>query len=57
MSIRRDAWLLFLGEDPSIIYDCPSREFVVYIRWIDYTEDYREERQIQVDVMRSFVYV
>lgn len=57
MSIRRDAWLLFLGEDPSIIYDCPSREFVVYVRWIDYTEDYREERQIQVDVMRSFVYV
>ena len=55
MSVRRSSWLLFLGEDPSQILQCPSIR-IIFWYYIDYTEDYREETQITVDIMRSFVY-
>lgn len=44
-SIRREAWLLLLGEDPNEILTCPN-----------YKEPIRDENQIKVDVDRSFVY-
>ncbi|KAK8831856.1 hypothetical protein WA577_001913 [Blastocystis sp. JDR] len=45
INVRRDAWLLLLGQNPYELQVCPS-----------YTDEYRTDHQIEVDIERSFVH-
>lgn len=54
-SVRKEAWLLLIGEDPDQILTCPSVN--IANEWVvDYEEAIRDYSQINVDIQRSFVY-
>ena len=54
-SVRKEAWLLLIGEDPDQILTCPSN--CTASEWVvDYEEAIRDYSRINVDILRSFVY-
>ena len=46
INVRRDAWLLLLGQNPYELQVCPC---------LSLAKEYRTDHQIEVDIERSFV--
>lgn len=54
INVRRDAWLLLLGQNPYELQVCPCSSLAKE-SFKAYTDEYRTDHQIEVDIERSFV--
>ncbi|KAM7455418.1 hypothetical protein BLSTO_03825 [Blastocystis sp. subtype 1] len=55
INVRRDAWLLLLGQNPYELQVCPCSSLAKE-SFKAYTDEYRTDHQIEVDIERSFVH-